>query len=229
MDDKCGKFTLKYAYEELWRCRDFELKHLWQRAVFLGAFLLAAFAGYGHLILQCCGQGHVFSMRDNVTGFVIAFGGLILSILWVMMAKGSKAWYERYESAIYNFIKLANVSMEAKEKLYDEGVDRIIGFAYGDDFNDYSASVSSWLWNTKGGSYSPSKINIAIGHLAIAIWLTAIGFHVAVARWGIKKVVTLNVFHCDLAVTMMLLLIFGLLFFWLYVKMALKSGILEEK
>ena len=222
-----SRITLKDAYEELWRCRDFELKHLWQRSIFLGAFLLAAFAGYGHLILQCCAMGHEFSVRDNVMGFGVAFIGLLLSLLWIMLAKGSKAWYERYESAIYHFPKLANISMKAKGSLYDEGVDGIIGFAYGENFKEYSAPVSMWLWNTKGGPYSPSKINIAIGHLALVVWLVAIGFHVAVARWGIKDVQ--NAFHYESTVIMVLVLTFGLLLFWLYTKIALKSVILEEK
>jgi hypothetical protein len=229
-DSDNKKFTLKDAYEELWRCRDFELTHLWQRSIFLGAFLLASFAGYGQLIAQWSGQARGFSALDNVMGFVVAITGLVLALMWVMLAKGSKAWYERYENAIYHFVKIANISQKTKKELYDEGVEKIIGFAYGDNgFEAYSASVSSWLWNTKGGSYSPSKINIAIGHLAVVVWLTAISFHIAVARWGVKKVAALAVSHCDLALAMMSLLVFGLLLFWLYAKAFLKSGILEEK
>ena len=227
--DKDDRFTLKYAYEELWRCRDFELKHLWQRSVFLGTFLLAAFAGYGHFILQWCEHAHTFSLKDNLTGFAVAFVGLVLSLLWIMLAKGSKAWYERYESAIYHFSELADISVDMKQELYDTGVENVIGFAYGESFNKYSAPVSSWPWNTKGGAFSPSKINIAIGHLAACIWLVAIVFHVAVAKFGAKKIASMTLYNQDLGLTMVSLLAFGLLFFWLYSKVFLKSGVLEEK
>lgn len=46
------KIQPKDIYESLWRCRDFELSHLWQRSVFLTAFLLLAYTGYGVLMLQ---------------------------------------------------------------------------------------------------------------------------------------------------------------------------------
>ena len=39
-NDKVG---VEQMNETLWRCRDFELKHLWQRSVFLSAFLILCF------------------------------------------------------------------------------------------------------------------------------------------------------------------------------------------
>lgn len=42
-----GELVLRDLYEQYWRCRDFEIKNLWQRSVFLGAFLILCFTGYG--------------------------------------------------------------------------------------------------------------------------------------------------------------------------------------
>ncbi len=36
----------------------------------------------------------------NLLAFSIGVIGIIFSCLWIMMGKGSKAWYERYENAI---------------------------------------------------------------------------------------------------------------------------------
>ena len=224
------KISLKDAYEELWHCRDFELKHLWQRSIFLGAFLLGAFAGYGKLVLQCSGESHTFGPKDNVVGFVIAIIGLVLSFLWIMLAKGSKAWYERYENAILYYAEIAELGKDDLEGLFENSkAQKLVAFAYGKHFKKYSEPVSSWLWNTKGGPYSPSKINIAIGHLSALFWIAAIVFHVAVAQLGVKMVAGSIEFNCGLGTVMLAIALFGMLFFWLYARTFLKSGILEEK
>jgi len=71
-----SKIRLKDVYESLWKCRDFELLHLWQRSIVLTLFL------------------------------VMCFIGVIFSCLWIMMGKGSKAWYEIYENAITAISKI---------------------------------------------------------------------------------------------------------------------------
>ena len=102
-----GCITYSEIYKGLWKCRDFELAHYWQRAVFLTAFLLACYAGYGTLIIQCSMAETMQLPFRIVNG--IAFGicivGILLSFLWIMMAKGSKAWYETYEAAISAFVE----------------------------------------------------------------------------------------------------------------------------
>ena len=46
------ELTERELYQELWQGRDFEINHLWQRSVFLGAFMVAIAAGYGGLALK---------------------------------------------------------------------------------------------------------------------------------------------------------------------------------
>ena len=228
--NESNQISLKDAYEELWHCRDFELKHLWQRSIFLGAFLLGAFAGYGKLVLQCCEKDHAFGAKDNVVGFGVAIIGLVLSFLWIMLAKGSKAWYERYESAICSFGKIAELDKADLDGMFENPkAQKLVAFAYGKHFKKYSEPVSSWLWDTKGGPYSPSKINIAIGHLSVLFWIAAIAFHVSVAQLGVKMVAGSVEFNYGLGTVMLAIALFGILFFWLYARTFLKSGILEEK
>ena len=38
--------TAKDIYDYLWRGRDFELEHLWQRSIFLAVFLLGIASAY---------------------------------------------------------------------------------------------------------------------------------------------------------------------------------------
>lgn len=235
MSEPC-KVTIKDAYEELWRCRDFELKHLWQRSVFLAVFLTGTFAGYGGFfnvwIGKRVGCDALSLLNLNLIGFGISLVGVICSLLWIMLAKGSKAWYERYEGAISNFIEIADVDEQRKQSLFEDGADRIIAFAYADDFKRFSGPVSSWIWNTKGGAYSPSKINVAIGHLSLLVWIVISCCHIAIASVGVdsaKTMLSAMQRHNLSAPSMAFVLLFGLLVFWLYSRLSLKSGILEEK
>ena len=39
------KITKKEIYEELWKGRDFEINHLWQRSIFLATFMVGITTG----------------------------------------------------------------------------------------------------------------------------------------------------------------------------------------
>lgn len=109
------KITSKDIYSSLWRCRDFELSHLWQRSIFLTTFLVMSFTGYGSILLRICEYITDDNKRIpfcilNIAGLFIALLGVVLSALWIMMGKGSKAWYEKYEKALYNIEREAKYS-----------------------------------------------------------------------------------------------------------------------
>lgn len=159
------QLTEKDIYMNWWRCRDFELSHLWQRSVFLSAILLLCFTGYGMLIAR------MFDSAKNHDGFslllimnniavVFCFFGFVLSTFWIMMAKGSKAWHETIENTISvyeNQLNLTNRSFNLT-KLKKEDMDK------------------SFL-SLDMGAYSPSKINIGIGIVSMLIWVIALVIH----------------------------------------------------
>ena len=84
------KLVLRDLYEQYWRCRDFEIKNLWQRSIFLGAFLILCFTGYGAFFSKAffdkdnqliyfdeeCWKCHIFAM-------LIALLGVVFSRLWI--------------------------------------------------------------------------------------------------------------------------------------------------
>ena len=158
--DECSNnnFCLSYndLYKEVWEGRNFEISHLWQRSVFLATFMLAIMAGYGALLLQllkvkpCCTP-----TKYHLVAVFLCYLGYIFSLLWVMMAKGSKFWYERYELAISVFVK------DSIEKNQD------IPY-YGN--LPYPYKMNDSVLNTSAGYYSVSKINICIGIIGIFAW-----------------------------------------------------------
>lgn len=89
----------------LYECRKIEIEHLWHRSVFLGAFIILAFTGYGALVGKMlekdAGKSHtIFMAQAHFAGVVCGCTLLFLGILWICMAKGSKRWQELYERKI---------------------------------------------------------------------------------------------------------------------------------
>jgi len=220
-----GRISNKDVYDGLWKCRDFEIDHVWQRAVFLTAFLLACYAGYGTVLVSFSTADHVRMPMQlaNALLFAVALAGLVLSLTWIMMAKGSKAWYEHYESALQSVEDQHPELYEVSCRIRVLGADKsITGFS--------RPCTSSWLWNTKGGAYSVAKINIVIGHVSAVVWVLVCVAHVVVAN---------NDFRCwrDLsewltgfvtAKHLISIAISSLLLFWLYSLKQIRSTFLKD-
>lgn len=165
------KITSKDVYSSLWRCRDFELSHLWQRSIFLTTFLVMSFTGYGSMLLRVC----EYITDDNkcipfcilnIAGLCIALLGIVLSALWIMMGKGSKAWYEKYENALYH--------IERNEKYSNA----IVANDMDDEMLMHGSlpaanPLDTSLFTTNAGRFSVSRINIAIGQVSIVVWCLA--------------------------------------------------------
>ena len=219
------KIDERAVYAGLWKCRDFEIDHVWQRAVFLSAFLLACYAGYGGMILGLATADKVKVSLTviNLAGFCIALVALLLSLVWIMMAKGSKAWYEHYEAAITAFELNHTSAFEESCTARVQNADSTIS-----DFK--RPKTSSWLWNTSGGAYSVAKINIVIGHVSTVIWLVVILLHIVIASYGFKS--WREVEQClgclDIRRVMIGVLVFSLLAFWLYSLSSIKSSFLKD-
>lgn len=171
-DDSDKKITTQDVYRTLWRCRDFELSHLWQRSVFLSAFLVLCFTGYGVVIMNFDDKEFVAG-GTNSLAIVLCVVGFVFSCMWVMMGKGSKAWYERYERAI--------VAFSENEKYMTKEAARIGGFNYQEIDHYEKPEQNNCLLSGKGGAFSPSKINIAVGQVSMILWILAFMFHAYVA------------------------------------------------
>lgn len=97
------KVSMKEIRETYYKCRDLEITYLWQRSIFLTAFLVLCFTGYGTVVntfADSCLTINVILLHEIAMGISII--GITFSLIWIMMVKGSKAWYEVYEDAICN-------------------------------------------------------------------------------------------------------------------------------
>lgn len=179
--------TIKDVYKELWEGREFELTHLWQRSVFLGAFMLAIAAGYGHVAEKIFFSNNACKVTScqHLAAITLCYLGLAFSMLWVMMAKGSKYWSERYEVSI--------------TKMYEEDY-------YGSKLKNsdpyYSnlvklkdSEISDNLFSPLAGRYSVSRVNVSIGIIGIIAWSILNMIH---AGMWIEKTYTFHRLRCAL-------------------------------
>ncbi len=179
-DENADSEVLGKLLDRFYKCRDFELSHVWLRSVFLGAFLILIFSGYGYYFCKIYLEGKIHSLLNvHLIGFLISFIGCGFSIVWIYMAKASKKWYEVYENVI---TQLEDNAILAIPKRYRMG-----------KYHAYNSSGDS-IFSTEGGNYSPSRLNILIGQLSLIIFIFPGTFHLfeIFYKYGVIFVTTDN-------------------------------------
>lgn len=90
-----SKLTMQEkALDRAWKNRDFEIEMYWKRATYFWAFTAATFTGY-ILVLRFLDNINVPNIE-----LLLAAMGLIFSISWYLVNKGSKKWQENWEKHI---------------------------------------------------------------------------------------------------------------------------------
>ncbi|WP_373775993.1 RipA family octameric membrane protein [Porphyromonas loveana] len=159
---KDDQVSLKEIRETFYRLRDFEISNLWQRSIFLSALLVLFFSGYGFLVSKLFEKEIEKALIIHELCCIIALLAIVFSIIWIMMAKGSKAWYEVYERRIYDIEQEKNLNIPSDYQM-------------GADCTPWS--LDSSLITTKPGRYSVSKLNILIGIILMITWITILIAH----------------------------------------------------
>lgn len=162
------RITIKSVYSCLWQCRDLEIQMLWTRLTLLGAFMGLTYAGYGALILKGLDGVRNWDVFNLVAVGASAFG-FLFSILWTTTAKGSKAWFERYEAMLAYFQKTYR-----EHGLFESVPDEELILSYLDFdkrcIRRHLQPVDSNLLSQHAGAYSVSKIPIVMGQVSMLAW-----------------------------------------------------------
>ena len=126
---------LKYA-AEFYKS---EIDNFWKRSLFFWGFIAAAFVAYGS----------VYGKPDAEPVLrAIACFGLVCSVAWCLLNRGSKYWYEAWEQKV--------VAIERD----------VLGAPL---FSNIEELVRSGWWGA--ARYSVSKITIALSDFAVLTWL----------------------------------------------------------
>ena len=162
------RITMRSVYSCLWQCRDLEIQMLWTRLTLLGAFMGLTYARYGALILKGLDGIRSWEVFNLVAIGASAFG-FLFSILWTTTAKGSKAWFERYEAMLAYFQKTYR-----EHGLFESVPDEELILSYLDFdkrcIRRHLQPVDSNLLSQHAGAYSVSKIPIVMGQVSMLAW-----------------------------------------------------------
>lgn len=90
----------------------------------------------------------------------------VVRLIWIMMAKGSKAWYEVYERYIFEIEQEEAEGLKIPERYRLGALCR-------------PWEMNGNLFSKKAGRYSPSRLNITIGSVTLTAWLTVGLIHYA--------------------------------------------------
>jgi len=203
------KIGIREIHETFWRARDFELTNLWQRSIFLTAFLVLCFTAYGSVLTKIIDNIEKDDLRFfilNLIGYGLSILGIILSTMWIKMGKGSKAWYEAYESAIK--------AIETNDDYTKQKVKEIGGFTYNQMKGYGGIHIDNSIFSGRAGEYSVSKLNIGIGQVFYFFWLLIAIIHtlsVAFRLHGIRGYGYLDIFStlAGTVIIIMVCIVFG--------------------
>lgn len=162
-----------------------EIKNLWQRSIFLGAFMVLVWSGYGALQLKAIELKIVENTTLNLVYVTTSIGLcaviIVLSWLWIAMAKGSKFVQEAHEEHIkhFDFQKddIKNLFCDLDSYEYTKHTDS--------KNNTKVKTLNPKLKDSllccgvlQPYRYSPSKINIALGWVSCLLGIVLFIVHI---------------------------------------------------
>lgn len=161
-NENSNEVSLKELREGFYRCRRFEVTNLWRRSFLLSIFLVFCFTVYGVLApeILTAGPGAANLLALNEAACAVALLGTSFALIWIMMAKGSKAWYEVYERYIFEIEREEAEGLKIPERYRLGALCR-------------PWEMNGNLLSKKAGRYSPSRLNITIGSVMLTAWLAA--------------------------------------------------------
>lgn len=92
-NENSNEVSLKELREGFYKCRTFEVTNLWRRSFLLSIFLVFCFIVYGLLASKILnaepGAANLLVLHEAACAAALL--GTSFALIWIMMAKGSKA------------------------------------------------------------------------------------------------------------------------------------------
>ena len=130
------------AYETALTTRNFEISLFWQRSLFFLGFIGAAFVGHAAL-----------RDADSSLSLILACFGLVCSVAWSLVNRGSKYWQEAWEHKV------------------DSSEDTVTGALFK---LEVPAQGKGWWLSAR--RYSVSKLTIALSDYSALVWIALLGW-----------------------------------------------------
>jgi hypothetical protein len=88
----------KAAFKKAWETRNFEIDKFWQRSAFFWGFIVLIFGGYIKVATE---NSNKIINGIMYLDFYLILLGIIFSVGWLLVIKGSKRWQENWEEHIF--------------------------------------------------------------------------------------------------------------------------------
>lgn len=174
---KRKKIGIDEIHDKLYERYDSEINNLWQRSVYLSSLLILCFTGYGSFVLkiftEILSKDKLF--YANLILLAISGIGIIMSLVWIAIAKASKAYQEACENNIYE--------LENNHKYVSEDFEPYIMNGY----RPTGHSLDINLLTLNAGKFSASKLNILIGQIVAGIWCLCFIFHFSIGFFSLYR------------------------------------------
>ncbi len=180
-DEEQKKVEPKDLHDLMWKCRDLEIDNLWKRSTLLATFLVIFWTGLGYTFYKYIDlrldSEKVFVLRSSIGNFfllgiqIYAMLGSFISLLWICMTKGSKAWVEFFEGHIDSLIVEDNRGLYFSKELVEELEKCGDFFSYNGYYpKNFKRDWSNSILKPNGGGFSPSRINVVIGIVSFLLF-----------------------------------------------------------
>lgn len=127
---------LEKAYLKAWENRNYEIDKFWTRAAYFWGFIVLIFGGYLNIITS---ENNKKALQLNLDLYFLSLG-VIFSVAWYLVMRGSKSWQENWEHHI----------------------DRLENFVSGPIYKTVHYSGNRF--------YSVSKVNEVLSLVVIIVW-----------------------------------------------------------
>lgn len=180
-DTENKQVSPKDIYHLMWSCRNLEIDNLWKRSTLLATFLVIFWTGLGYTFYKfidlCVNTESTFRLASPIGNFfltgiqIYCVLGSFISLLWICMMKGSKAWVENFEAHIDSMVE----NEEYRKMIFSSEVAEKLGKDEHFPYNGAKPYVLWQEWNNsifspKGGCFSPSRINVVIGIVSFILF-----------------------------------------------------------
>lgn len=171
-----SKEGTELLYKRYCECRDQELERFWKNSIYLWTFLAICFTGYGFLLSSYLGKDAMCNPKLEsyfpLISFVICVFGIILSYLWLRIAKALKISFETFEMAIWE--------MECFDNIYE--------------CNSKYLIHNFWTSKENDRSSSPTQIAVLTGYISVAFWCLVLLVSLYISYEPTVKSVVTNIY-----------------------------------
>ena len=211
---------IKLKMDAIWKARDNEVGAIKERSLLIWGFLMFCYTGYACLVAKVVlTHGEENSIPLNRLEFInlillgISLIAFRLSVYWVEMMKGAKAWAENFdyiaENFQHRFLRLAcdrscpffsvqfrcspcgmSQSIPSRKNCYNCKADPSYActFSVIDPASGYYNEVDESLLTTSGGAFSPAKVTVSIARFSLVISIGLLLAHLLISIVGIDNV-----------------------------------------